>query len=452
MLMEVSEINIGKILKDYLPAIAITVAIFAPLILKNPSFGIYLICFLIPISPSISIGETDVRDITLRFEDIFFIITLVSWGIRGFYIPKDGYGSRIAAIILFFAFIYSISTFLFLSPFRWKAQLLFLSKFIQYWLYFIMSYSLLKSEKEIKNVIIAYFLGVSIALIYWLNSIILEGKIGNAVRFPFHTRFGGRENVGIFALGIMTIAFPFMLKAKGIKKLLFPIIFASATLVYFRTLSRASYLAGVVWLLFQIFFMRRKDVFIISLILTAAFPFIVPDYVIERIKYTFEGSGGGEIIGNIYVESSAFVRWDRWRWFITDQLPESPIFGFGMLGVGLMDNQFFRVWGETGTLGLIVFIYLIYTIWKFLKMNLKSNYEDKNIEALSLGITGWFVGILAHALGANTFVILQTAEMFWLLLGTVASAERLQKHKIIQTFTEKSKNYMLTSRNLAANQ
>jgi hypothetical protein len=85
-------------------------------------------------------------------------------------------------------------------------------------------------------------------------------------------------------------------------------------------------------------------------------------------------------------------------------------------------------------------------------MNLKSNYEDKNIEALSLGITGWFVGILAHALGANTFVILQTAEMFWLLLGTVASAERLQKHKIIQTFTEKSKNHMLTNRNLAANQ
>ncbi len=450
--MEVGEINIGKILKDYFPAIAITVAVFAPIILKNPSFGIYLICFLIPISPSISLGETGVRDITLRFEDIFFIITLVSWGIRGFYIPRGGYGTKISAIILFFAFIYSISTFLFLSPFRWKAQLLFLAKFIQYWLYFIMSYSLLKSEKEIKNVIIAYFLGVSIALIYWLNGIILEGKIGNAVRFPFHKKFGGRENVGIFALGIMTIAFSFMLKSKGIKKLLFPIVFASATLVYFRTLSRASYLAGVAWLIFQIFFMRRKDVFIISLILAAAFPFIVPDYVIERMKYTFQGSGGGEIIGDIYVESSVFVRWDRWRWFITDQLPKSPIFGFGMLGVGLMDNQFFRVWGETGTLGLAVFIYLLYTIWKFLKMNVKLKYEDKNIDALSLGITGWFVGILVHILGANTFVILQTAEMFWLLLGTVASAERLQKYKTIQTFTEKSNEQALTNKNLAITQ
>ena len=450
--MEVGEINIGKILKDYFPAIAITVAVFAPIILKNPSFGIYLICFLIPISPSISLGETGVRDITLRFEDIFFIITLVSWGIRGFYIPKGGYGTKISAIILFFAFIYSISTFLFLSPFRWKAQLLFLAKFIQYWLYFIMSYSLLKSEKEIKNVIIAYFLGVSIALIYWLNGIILEGKIGNAVRFPFHKKFGGRENVGIFALGIMTIAFPFMLKSKGIKKLLFPIVFASATLVYFRTLSRASYLAGVAWLIFQIFFMRRKDVFIISLILAAAFPFIVPDYVIERMKYTFQGSGGGEIIGDIYVESSVFVRLDRWEWFITDQLPKSPIFGFGMLGVGLMDNQFFRVWGEAGTLGLIVFTYLMYTIWKFLKMNVKLKYEDKNIDALSLGITGWFVGILVHTLGANTFVILQTAEMFWLLLGTVASAERLQKYKTIQTFTEKSNEYALTNKNLAITQ
>jgi hypothetical protein len=435
--MEVSEVNIGKILKDYLPAIVVTAAIFAPLILKNPSIGIYLICFLIPISPSISVGETGVRDITLRFEDIFFVLTFVSWGIRGFYIPKIGYGAKISAIILFFAFIYTISTFLYLSPWRWKAQLLFLAKFIQYWLYFIMSYSLLKSEKEIKNVIIAYFLGVSLALIYWLKEIIIEGKIGNVIMFPFHKKFGGRENVGIFNLGIMAIALPFMLKSKGLKKFLFPIIFAAACLVYFRTLSRASYIAGVTWLIFLLIFMRRKDIFIISLILVAVFPFIVPDYVIERMRYTFVGGGGGEILGDIYVESSVFVRLKRWEWFITGQLPQSPIFGFGILGVGLMDNQFFRVWGETGTLGLIVFIYLLYTIWKFLKMNTKLNYEDKNIEALSVGIIGWFVGILVHMLGANTFVILQTAEMFWLLLGTLAAAEKLRKYKENENFPEK---------------
>jgi hypothetical protein len=73
-------------------------------------------------------------------------------------------------------------------------------------------------------------------------------------------------------------------------------------------------------------------------------------------------------------------------------------------------------------------------------MNTKLNYEDKNTEALSVGIIGWFVGMLTHMLGANTFVILQTAEIFWLLLGTLAAAEKLKKYKENQNFPEKSEN------------
>ncbi len=426
---EIGEISIVSLIKEYLPAILIIFAVSLPLILQKPIFGIYIITFLIPISPSVSIGETAVRDITLRAEDIIFVATLISWGIHGFKIPKNGDGVKIVKGLALLALFHAISTFFYLSPYRMNAQLLFLAKYVQYWSYFVLAFSLIENKEDIKRVILAFYLGVSLALVYWLGEV-ADGKIGNEIRFPFHRRFAGRENVGIFCFGVMAISLPFLLNSRGIKKLFFAVFFALATVVYFRTLSRASYLAGLTWLIFSILFLRRKDILLTTLAITIVFPFIVPDYVIRRIKYTFEGAGGGEILDTIYVESSAFVRLGRWEYFLLDQLPESPIIGFGILGVGLMDNQYLRVWGEAGTAGFIVFLYIIKKLWelffKTYKIVKSENSKEEYTKALSIGMIGWFVGILAHMIPANTFVILQTAEMFWLLSGTIASLQKIK--------------------------
>ncbi|GBD03376.1 hypothetical protein HRbin19_00657 [bacterium HR19] len=421
--MEITEESIGQILKYYLPIIFVTFSLFLPLIILKPHLGIFFISMLIPISPSVVVGQTHVRDITLRFEDIFFVMTLISWALRGFSIPKGGEGFKISNIIIFLFLLYGISTFLHLNIYNWKGVILFYLKYAQYFFYFILAYSFVRGESDAKLVALGFFIGVSLALLYWIPEI-MKGKIGNEVRFPFHKEYGGRENVGIFSLGIMAISFPFILSSKGYKKVLLIIIFALSAVVYFRTLSRASYLAGVAWLIFSLFYIRKTSFFISVLVLIVVFPFIVPDYVIDRIKYTFEGTGGGKILGSVYVESSLFVRWERWKYFIFEQLPESPIFGFGILGVGLMDSQYLRVWGEGGTAGLIIFLILLYRIFKFLKRTNRLAYGSEFLFSFSFGLFSWFVSILFHMIGANTFVILQTSEMFWLLLGTLAGVER----------------------------
>ncbi len=423
-MLDLGERTIFQYIKDILPAIGLIFIFLFPLILSKIEIGLYLICFLIPISPSISVGETRVRDITIRLEDLIFVMTFIAWAFRGFKVHKDGMGASVAKMLVFFALIHGISTFFYFSPYSGKAQILFLAKYIQYWLYFIMAFSFIRDEKHIKLMLTAYFLGISLALIYWLKAV-AGGKIGNEIHFPFHTRLAGRENVGIFAFGIMSFSLPFMLRSRGIRKIFFLIFFSSAAIVYLRTLSRASYLAGIAWIIFTLFFLRRKDLFIVTLIIIAVFPFIVPDYVIDRIKFTFSGAGGGEILGNLYVESSVFVRWERWKFLFFDQLPQSPIFGLGVLGVGLMDNQYLRVWGEAGTVGFLLFLAILRKLWKIYMNVLRNSENDEYIKPFSIGMICWFFGILFHMIGANTFVILQTSEMFWLLSGTISAAERI---------------------------
>lgn len=420
---------VSEIIRDYVIPLFFLFVVLFPVILNKPQVGLWFICFLIPISPTILIGQTEVREITLRFEDIIFAIVALMWFLRfGLSVPKTGAGYRIFRLLLFFALLHAFSTFIFFSK---KAQIFFLLKYIQYWSYFIFAYSLIKDERDFKFLLVAYFLGISLALIYWLGDI-SQGKTGNAIRFPFHEKFAGRENVGIFAFGVMSFSLPFFLSSRGLKKFFFLLFFAISAIVYFRTLSRASYLAGIAWIIFTLIFLRRKDLFLMVLFIVALSPFILPDYVIERIKYTFTGSGGGEILGNIYVESSGFVRVERWKYFLFDQLPQNIItflFGYGAFGLGLMDSQYFRVWGEVGTIGFILFLIILKNLWRIYFEVYRNLPNDEYLKPASVGMICWFVGILFHMIPANTLVILQTSEMFWLMSGAIAALERIMTEK-----------------------
>lgn len=416
---------VSEIIRDYVIPLALLFTILLPVILSKPQVGLYLICFLIPISPSILLGQTEVREITLRFEDLIFALVALTWFLRSrFNVPKTGEGYKVVRLLFIFALLHAFSTFIFFSK---NAQIFFLIKYIQYWSYFVLAYSLLRDKKDFEHLLVAYFLGISLALIYWMGDI-AKGKIGNDVRFPFHHKFAGRENVGIFTFGVMSFSLPFLLNSRGIKKFFFLVFFVLGAVVYFRTLSRASYLAGFAWIVFTLFFLRRRELFLMVLFIIALSPFVMPDYVIQRIKYTFTGSGGGEVLGNIYVESSGFVRVERWKYFLFDQLPQDIItflFGYGAFGLGLMDSQYFRVWGEVGTIGFIVFIIILRNLWKIYFKVYRLLPNDEYLKPAAIGMICWFVGILFHMVPANTLVILQTSEMFWLISGAIASLERI---------------------------
>jgi O-antigen ligase len=73
---------------------------------------------------------------------------------------------------------------------------------------------------------------------------------------------------------------------------------------------------------------------------------------------------------------------------------------------------------ETGILGLAAFIYLLVSVFKLARSNLK-RLKIPEHKGLVLGFMAGYIGLLIHAIGANTFIIVRIMEPFWLLAGIV---------------------------------
>ena len=98
---------------------------------------------------------------------------------------------------------------------------------------------------------------------------------------------------------------------------------------------------------------------------------------------------------------------------------QKPIFGYGVTGYRFMDAQFPRVLVETGVLGFLAFLYLLYSIFRLAIQNLRSLQLPIN-KGIVTGFIAGFGGLLFHGIGANTFIIVRIMEPFWLLVGIVA--------------------------------
>lgn len=80
---------------------------------------------------------------------------------------------------------------------------------------------------------------------------------------------------------------------------------------------------------------------------------------------------------------------------------------------------------ETGIIGIISFILLIAAIFKQGNMVFRET-SDIFHKGLSMGFLAGFIGLLVHAIGANTFIIVRIMEPFWFVLAMVAMIPELE--------------------------
>ena len=123
-------------------------------------------------------------------------------------------------------------------------------------------------------------------------------------------------------------------------------------------------------------------------------------------------------IGGVKLDTSTSARLNSWRDGVKDWV-KRPIFGYGVTGYKFMDAQFPRVLVETGILGLWAFIYLLYSIYRLAMNNFKQLKMPMN-QGIAIGFFAGYIGLLFHAIGANTFIIVRIMEPFWLMAGIIA--------------------------------
>jgi O-antigen ligase len=83
-----------------------------------------------------------------------------------------------------------------------------------------------------------------------------------------------------------------------------------------------------------------------------------------------------------------------------------------------MDAQYPRVLVETGIVGMLAFAWLIYALFH-VGLSTWRETQDDLLGGLSVGLIAGLVGLLVHAIAANTFIIVRIMEPFWFIVGIV---------------------------------
>jgi O-antigen ligase len=94
-------------------------------------------------------------------------------------------------------------------------------------------------------------------------------------------------------------------------------------------------------------------------------------------------------------------------------------------GYDFLDSQYPRVLIETGIIGLIAFLYILYSILK-IAINRMRDVKTPDFKGLTIGFFAGYIGLLFHALGANSFIIVRIMEPFWFFTGIIAVLPALE--------------------------
>jgi O-antigen ligase len=427
-------ILIGALLVGYLLTMLSTIHSFILVILLLisvcvflwPEAGLYLVIFSMLLSPEIILGDIGGkiilgRGLTLRLEDFLLVFIGISWFARtavdktaGLF-RKTPLNQPIAAYILacFLATLWGKIT----GDVEGIAGLFFVLKYFEYMIVFFMVVNLVKTEDQAKRLLVCLFITCFIVSIYGLIQI----PGGGRVSAPFEGEVGEPNTFGgyLILMGAVVVALMVHLKDMRVRLgLSFLLIVLLISLLY--TQSRASYIAIVPAYLTLSLFSQRRFYLLAGLVVVLA----------ERIAETFtQPVQTGQIqVGKLRIDTSASARIISYKEALS-VWQKRPILGHGVTGYTFMDAQYPRMLVETGIAGLLAFGWLIFELFR-VAINTWRDSQDDLLRGLSAGLIAGLVGLLVHAIGANTFIIVRIMEPFWFLTGIVIALSQMDDESI----------------------
>lgn len=431
----------GFLISQYPTGILIWVALACAIFIAafiNTDWGLYILIFSMILSPEITIGETAGaslgRGFTLRFEDFLLFVIGLSWFAKNAVNKELGLFLKtpLNKAIFFYVLSCLVSTGFGIIAGRvgLKTGLLFVLKYMEYFIVFFMVVNHVKETNQIKRFVFCLLMTCLITSVLG----ILQIPGGERVTAPFEGEAGEPNTLGGYFLFVGAIAAGLSIKSEN-SKLKYSLILLILVMIspFLFTQSRSSYLGLIPVCLILALLTKHK--IIVTGILAVTFllsPFILPFQVKNRILYTINQAAESEQvkIGGLHLDTSTSARLVGLKKIVTD-LPKHPLIGYGVTGYEFIDSQLPRVLIETGVLGLLSFVYLLYSIFKLAMRNLKE-VKTSYFKGLTVGFLAGFIGLLFHGLGANTFIIVRIMEPFWFFVGIIAVLPELERREIKQ--------------------
>jgi hypothetical protein len=425
----------GLVIAHYPPTSVLfgmlTLVIFT-LAFVNIEWGLYILIFSMLLSPELLVGGTDGasldRGITLRLEDFLLVVIGLSWFARNAIFKDLGLLRKtpLNRAIFIYVLACTLSTGYGVMAGRVDPLTggLFVVKYIEYFVVFFMLVNHVRTADQIRRFVVCLFVTAAIVAVIGICQV----PGGDRVTAPFEGASGEPNTFGGYLLFIGMAAAGMLAKSddRRIRQILFLLILLLIPPFLF-TQSRSSYLAFIPACL-TLGLMADKRIIILALLALAFLvsPLFLPLPVKNRIMYTFTQpeSEGQIVIGDIRLDTSTSARIRSWQEVLRDW-SRHPLLGYGVTGYHFVDAQFPRVLIETGILGMAAFLYLIYCLFKTAVFQLRGA-RSPFFKGIGVGFIAGLVGLMVHAIGANTFIIVRIMEPFWFFAGIVVLIPELE--------------------------
>jgi len=409
----------------------------------SPYTGLTFLVFSMLLSPELKVAGVSGRDVVVRIDDLLIFAVFFGWFARSVFTKKiEVVLTEVLTPMFFYTLVCIISTYFGITSgiVAFKKAFFYILKYTEYFIIYFLTTQIVQTKQQLKNLVIAFLITSVVVNIYGIS---LIGKVPR-IYAPFDAPgaeaalTGGEVGAGeantyggylIIVISLLVSLFCYSELPTINFLYLFLILFSLIPLAY--TKSRSSYFGFVPMVLTIIFLTEKKRTLILSglLLLFALSPIVFPSAtatVVDRIKETFVGPSWSEeeavILGFKVKELSALARVNSWKKAISEFIPKRPILGFGVTGVGLVDSQIPLIIGENGLLGVVAFLWLVFSVFKSSIYNFKTA-QDTLLKSISLCVVSSLVGLLFHSVGANTFIIIRIMEPFWFLCVLVSISQ-----------------------------
>jgi O-antigen ligase len=389
-------------------------------------FGLYVVVFSMLLSPEITAGGglAERRELTFRTEDFVLIVIGFSWFAKTAVNKELGLVAKtpLNGPIVAYVAVNIIATLLgyLMGSVRTAAGYFYVLKYIEYFAVYYMVVNNLRDRAHARRLVVAALVTAAIVSVIGLTQI----PSGQRVSAPFEGETGEPNTFGGYLLFMMAIAGGIAVEATSltIRARCLALVGLMA-LPFAFTLSRASYL-GVIpaFVALTALTTRRRALVGMLLVVVVCSPLlllIAPASVVNRVTYTFEPEANQPTVrvGKLGLDPSTSARILSFQQALSGWM-KRPILGWGVTGFGFMDAQYARVLVETGIVGLLIFAWLLWSVFKAAR-SAQRRVVDPMDRGLVIGFMAGTVGLLAHAIGSNTFTIIRVMEPFWLFAGIV---------------------------------
>lgn len=415
---------------EFASLLILAVLVFLIAFIKT-DFALVILILSMLLSPEFRAGGIEDRAILIRGDDLFIVVICMGWMARMAVRKELGLlkWTPLNKPIMLYMMTCVVSTLIGIiwgdtSP---RRAVFYLLKYFEYYFLFFLVVNNLKNVRQAKM-----YVGV-ILLTAFIVSLITAAQIpsGQRLSAPFESEGGEPNSFSGYLLLMLGLILGFLMYPGMGSRLMYAGFLGLVILPFLFTLSRGGWLGFFPMVMTFIVLSKRYRFQLImgTLVLILCLPFILPKQVFHRISETFEPERAVKVMGKRYgVSESAMARVDAWKIGFR-RLYEKPFLGHGVPTGSVVDNQFMRVVAETGTVGLICYLWILVSVFKQGTRLFREYSGDLFCRGLAAGFLGGYIGLLFHSMSAASFIIIRIMEPFWFLAGVIVALPALKQQE-----------------------